>query len=148
MGWLSFAFALAAGAFISAQVGSNSQLKKSLEATMPAVIVNYLVGLVCITLYSIARRAPVMAAAAKASDVPWWGWMGGVFGAVYGVAAVILASQMGAATLTALVITGQLVSSVVLDHYGWMGFEVHPASFWRVMGCVLMIAGLGLIAKF
>jgi transporter family-2 protein len=147
MGWLSFAFALAAGALIAVQAGSNSQLKKSLGVPMPAVIVNYLVGLTCIVLYSLARRAP-LAVFSRAGAAPWWGWMGGLFGAVYGVAAVILASQMGAATLTALVVTGQLVCSVVLDHFGWVGFEVHPASIWRVTGCVLMVIGLFLIAKF
>lgn len=147
MGWLSFMFALAAGAFIAVQAGSNSQLKKSLGVPMPAVIVNYLVGLTCILLYSLAKREP-LAVFSKAGAAPWWGWMGGLFGAVYGVAAVILASQMGAATLTALVVTGQLVCSVALDHFGWMGFDVHPATVWRMVGCGLMIAGLVLIAKF
>ena len=147
MGWLSFVFALAAGAFIAVQAGSNSQLKKSIGVPMPAVIVNYLVGLTCIVLYTLARRAHV-AVFSKAGTVPWWGWMGGMFGALYGVAAVILASQMGAATLTLLVVTGQLACSVMLDHFGWMGFEVHAASPSRLVGCVLMIAGLGLIAKF
>jgi transporter family-2 protein len=147
MGGLSFAFAMAAGALIALQAGSNSQLKKSLGVPMPAVIVNYLAGLTCIVLYSLARRVP-LAVFARAGAAPWWGWLGGLCGAVYGVAAVILASKMGAATLTALVVAGQLVCSVALDHFGWMGFDVHPAGVWRVIGCVLMIVGLVLIAKF
>jgi transporter family-2 protein len=147
MGWLSFVFALATGAFIAVQAGSNSQLKKSLGVPMPAVIINYLVGLTSIALYTLAKSAP-LPAFSTAMTVPWWGWIGGVFGAVYGVAAVILASQMGAATLTALVVTGQLTCSVMLDHFGWMGFEAHPAGVWRTVGCVLMVIGLALIAKF
>lgn len=71
-----------------------------------------------------------------------------MFGAVYGLTAILLASQMGAATLTALVVTGQLVCAVTLDHFGWLGFDVHPASLWRLAGCVLMVLGLVLIAKF
>jgi len=55
---------------------------------------------------------------------------------------------MGAATLTALVVTGQLVCAVILDHFGWIGFEVHPAGWGRVLGCILMIAGLAFISKF
>ncbi len=61
--------------------------------------------------------------------VPWWAWFGGLFGAFYGVAAVLLAKQMGAATLMSLVVAGQLVCSVVLDR-------------------VLMLAGMALMAKF
>jgi len=84
----------------------------------------------------------------KAVQAPWWAWIGGLFGAVYGVAAVILARPLGAATLTALVVTGQLVGSVTLDHFGWVGFEMHPASWGRLAGCALMIVGLVLVAKF
>jgi bacterial/archaeal transporter family-2 protein len=74
--------------------------------------------------------------------------LGGLFGVLYGLAAVMLGSQMGAATLMALVVTGQLVCSVVLDHFGWIGFDPHPAGVWRIMGCILMVAGLALIARF
>jgi len=74
MGWLSFAFALAAGAFIAVQAGSNSQLKKSLGVPMPAVILNYLVGLTCIGLYTQPPRQrkspPLPCFASKTTNTP------------------------------------------------------------------------------
>jgi transporter family-2 protein len=147
MSWLSFVIAFVAGAFITIQAGTNSQLKKSLGVPMPAMIVNYLLGVTSIVLYMLVKREP-LPAMAKAGEAPWWSWTGGLFGAAYGVTAVLLASQMGASTLTALVVTGQLVCSVIVDHFGWVGFEVHPASTWRIIGCMLMVAGLVLIARF
>ena len=39
-----------------------------------------------------------------------------------------------------------VVASIVLDNYGWVGFEVHPASLWRVLGAALMIVGVGMVA--
>jgi bacterial/archaeal transporter family-2 protein len=63
------------------------------------------------------------------------------------LAAILLASQMGAATLTALVVTGQLICSVILDHFGWLSSDAHPASVGRIAGCALMMIGLALIAK-
>jgi transporter family-2 protein len=54
----------------------------------------------------------------------------------------------GRATLTALVVTGPLVCSVVLDHYGWVGFTEHAAGIDRILGCLLMMAGFFLIARF
>jgi len=48
----------------------------------------------------------------------------------------------------ALVVAGQPVCSVVLDHYGWLGFDVRAASFGRIAGCILMLAGMSLIAMF
>src|SRR4051794_8160096 len=116
MGWIAFAFALLAGALITGQTGSNSQLKKSLGQPLPALIVNYIVGITVILAYALLRRVSVPTSG-QAGETPWWGWVGGLFGAVYGLAAILLASQMGAATLTALVVTGQLVCAVVLDHF-------------------------------
>ena len=61
---------------------------------------------------------------------------------------MLLARELGAATLTALVVTGQLLCSVVLDHFGWVGFTEHAASIGRIVGCLLMVAGFFLIARF
>jgi Putative inner membrane exporter, YdcZ len=61
---------------------------------------------------------------------------GGVLGILYGLAVVFLASHMGAATLIATVITGQLVFSMVADHFGSVGFYLHRASPCRIVGCV------------
>jgi transporter family-2 protein len=47
-----------------------------------------------------------------------------------------------------LVVTGQLVCSVVLDHFGWVGFTEHAAGIGRILGCLLMMAGFFLIARF
>jgi len=147
MNWASWLFASLAGALITVQAGSNSQLKKSLGEPMPAVMINYVIGFCVVAAYSAVRHAP-MVSLDKAGQVPWWAWSGGMLGSVYGVAAVLLASKLGAAPLTALVVTGQLICSVLLDHFGWVGFEAHPAGWGRIAGCALMLAGLTLIAKF
>jgi bacterial/archaeal transporter family-2 protein len=147
MGWLAYIFAFVAGALISLQTGSNSQLKKSLGQPLSALIINYMAGITLTILATAARRVP-LPSVQQIADVPWWGWIGGFFGAFYGFAAILLASRLGAATVTALVITGQLICAVVLDHFGWMGFAGHPASLARIAGCVLMIAGLTLISLF
>jgi transporter family-2 protein len=52
------------------------------------------------------------------------------------------------ATLTALVVTGQLICSIVLAHFGWVGFAEHAEGMGRVVGCLLMVAGFFLIARF
>jgi transporter family-2 protein len=147
MKWLAFGFAFVAGAFISIQAGSNTALKKVFGDPMPAIVVNYLLGLTCVLVYSLGTKVSIPTLQ-QATHAPWWSWLGGLFGVLYGLAAVMLGSQVGAATLMALVVTGQLVCSVILDHFGWIGFDPHPAGVWRIVGCFLMVAGLALIATF
>src|SRR4051794_28139854 len=145
--WLAWGFALLAGALITVQAGGDSQLQQSLDAPMPALLVNYLLGFGTVLVYALAARVP-WPALGRMTGAPWWAWVGGLAGAVYGVAAILLASSLGAATLMALVVTGQLLCSVLLDHFGWVSFEVHPAGWGRITGCVLMAAGFALIARF
>ena len=147
MNWMTLFFALAAGAVVSVQAGSNAQLKQSLGSPILALVVNYVLGFTGIGAAALIARShsPTIDAMAR---TPWWAWVGGLLGLLYGLAVVLLAHKMGAATLIATLVTGQLICSVILDHFGWMGFELHRASFLRIGGCALMIAGLTLIAKF
>jgi transporter family-2 protein len=46
------------------------------------------------------------------------------------------------------VVTGQLICSVVLDHFGLLGFELHAVNAGRAVGCLLLLAGFALIWKF
>jgi bacterial/archaeal transporter family-2 protein len=95
--WLAWGFALLAGALITVQAGANSQLKQSFEAPVPALIVNYLLGFGAVLAYAMARVS--WPALGKVAGAPWWAWLGGLAGAVYGVAAILLANRLGAATL-------------------------------------------------
>jgi transporter family-2 protein len=55
---------------------------------------------------------------------------------------------IGAASFLGIIVTVGVTASIVLDNYGWVGFAVHPASLWRILGTVLMIAGVALVALF
>jgi transporter family-2 protein len=114
---------------------------------LPAVILSSALGVVLLLGAAVAARVPAPSLQ-KIAGAPWSAWVGGVLGAAYAVAVVLLARQLGAATLTALVVTGQLVCSVLLDHFGLIGFEVHPAAVGRILGCLLLFAGLLLIWRF
>ena len=147
MNWLLFAVAFAIGGFVTLQTGSNTRLKETLGEPLIALILSSCLGVAAlISIAMMARRPwPSVEQLAAAS---WWAWLGGLLGAAYAVVVVLLAKPLGAAPLTAALVTGQLVCSVVLDHFGWVGFEPHAASPLRLVGCGLMIVGFVLIARF
>jgi transporter family-2 protein len=139
--------ALIAGALITVQTGSNARLKDALGHPLPAVVLSSLVGIVLLAA-AIAITRTSVPSLDRLAGAPWTAWLGGVLGAAYAVTVVVLARELGAATLTALVVTGQLVCSVALDHFGLLGFELHPAGVGRLLGCALLLAGTALIWKF
>ena len=147
LSWLFFAAALLVGALITVQTGSNARLKEAFGGALPAVIVSSSLGVIMLIAVTLVARTPWPSLPSVAA-APWWGWLGGLLGAVYAVTTVLLARELGAAPLTALIVTGQLVCSVVLDHFGWLGFSEHAAGLGRIVGCLLMVAGFFLIARF
>jgi transporter family-2 protein len=61
---------------------------------------------------------------------------------MYLTATIVLAPLLGAATMIGLIITGQMLAAIALDHFGLVGFPIHPLSLWRVIGVVLLVAGV------
>jgi transporter family-2 protein len=141
------AMTLLAGALITLQTGSNARLKEAFGHAVPAIVVSSLIGIVALGAVMAVMRTPPPPIA-KAIAAPWSAWMGGLLGAVYAVTVVVVARELGASTMTALVLTGQLICSVILDHFGLLGFEVHEAGLGRVAGCLLLLGGLFMIWKF
>lgn len=141
-------FALICGAVLTTQVGSNNLLGKSIDNSYIPATANMVTGLVfTVLLLLIVHKA--LPSAAQLRAAPWWTWLaGGFLGTAYLTGNILLAPRLGAGALVGLVVTGQLLFAVAADNYGWLGFEQHGATLWRGLGCLLMIGGVALIAKF
>ena len=138
--------ALIVGALTPVQVGINAALKASLDNPLAAGLTNFIVGGLAILLVALLTRSGVPALAAAAS-VPAWGWLGGLIGATFVVATLSLGPKLGAATLFVLVIAGQMLASMALDHFGLIGFPVRPINLPRIAGAMLLVAGVVLIVR-
>jgi transporter family-2 protein len=82
------------------------------------------------------------------AELPWWAVIGGLVGAVQVYAGLTLVNKVGAGPFVGFTVTAALITSLVIDHYGWFRMQSHPLNVGRVVGGVLLVAGIGLIAKF
>ena len=146
---MPYLLALVAGVLNMLQSGSNATLHQKLDSgpVVPALVV-YLTGML-----AVLAAAPFIGRSAEGvmgrlGEVPWWGWIGGAMGAFYVVVTLTQAKAMGAGAFTAVTLTAAVVTSLLLEHYGLMGFELRPLTALRVLGGVLMVAGVGLVARF
>jgi transporter family-2 protein len=72
-------------------------------------------------------------------------WTGGIFGAIYIAISILLVPRLGAATVIALLVAGQMTGSLVFDHFGLFGLPVHPITAPRAIGAVLLLLGAILV---
>ena len=140
------ALAVIIGAGLSVQVGLNAQLRHDLGEPFLAALGNFLIGTLALVLVALAVRATVPTPAVLRA-VPATHWMGGLLGATYVAVSIFLGPRLGSATLLALIVCGQLLMSLALDHYGLVGFSEHPLNAWRVVGGALLIAGVVMVVR-
>ena len=136
--------ALTAGAFLPLQAGINAQLRLYTGSPVIAAFISFVVGTAVLLVIALALRIEWPAAAAFAR-APWWVWIGGALGAFFVFLAIVLAESLGAAVLVSFIIAGQMLASILLDHYGWAGFSRHPINPTRILGALLLLSGVLLI---
>jgi transporter family-2 protein len=136
---------VAAGCLVGMQAPINARLGKTVGSIQAATF-SFLVG----TVVLVAIAAFVNGGLGELANVgraPWWALVGGLLGAVYVTVALIAVRTLGASGLTAVVITGQLAISVVIDRFGLLGLAKQQIDVSRVVGLVLLVAGVVLVVR-
>ena len=144
--WYLYGVALLAGIASAIEPGQNASLAKAGGDPIFAGLVCCGIGVLVFAGLLLATGRPAWPA--QAAQAPWWAWAGGCLGTVVVLAQLTVSRRIGAAPFLATVVTAGVATSILLDHLGLVGFEVHRASLWRVLGAVLMIAGVTLVAVF
>ena len=141
--------AVAAGATAPTQAGINAQLQGSWAQTpVFASLVSFLVGTATLALYVAATRTPLPALGAM-GQASWWQWTGGMLGGVFRDHDGAVGLQAGGRRRCFRCWwAGQLAASLVIEHYGLLGYQVHPVNWQRLLGAALVVAGVVLVRRF
>lgn len=138
--------ALLSGAFLPIQAGFNTRLGRAIESPVYAAFISFVVGMAVVAIYLMISRQHVSFAGAPSA--PAYAWLGGLLGAFYVTAIILAFPQIGPALTFGLVITGQMIISVLMDHFNVLVTQPHPINAWRIAGVALVIAGVIIIRKF
>ena len=141
--WLAMLAIVAIGAVLPLQGLVNARLATALHGPVMAAFVSFLVGSVVLGTWLLASRTPW--GAAPDARFPAWLWIGGVLGALYVAVFTLLIPRVGAAAAICLAVFGQVLASLLLDHYGVLQAQ-RPADWSRITGAVLVLLGVLLVA--
>lgn len=137
---------LLGGASLVVQASLIAGLRVRLDSVAWAGLVSYLGGTLAMFIaVLVARIAPP--SLQRASSIPLQWWIGGFFGAAYLAVAIVLLPRVGAATVVALVVAGQLGCSLLFDRFAVLGVPYHPLTPGRALGAVLLVVGVALIRR-
>jgi transporter family-2 protein len=144
-GLLLLLFAVVAGSFLPLQAGVNARLAHFVGGPVRASMISFIVGAAALFIVVVLFYRST---GNRAGDAPWWAWIGGLLGAFYVTATVVVPVRLGAAAFFGILVAAQLVTSVLVDQFGWLNFPKHEASPMRLVGVGLLIAGALLVRLF
>jgi transporter family-2 protein len=139
--------AIAAGMMMPTQAAINNKLAESTQSPILAALVSFIVGSVGLLIYAAATGVPLGNLAAV-KNAPPIAWIGGLLGAFFVASAVVLVPRIGVALTFSLIVAGQMLVTLVIDHFGFLDVPVRPISLVRVFGVTLITIGVILIRKF
>jgi transporter family-2 protein len=138
--------AIGAGGSFVMQSALNAQLRTVLGSPVRASFVSYLGGTLTMVLVALVTRES-WAYVSDFARGSWWLWTGGFFGAIYVIVSIVLLPRLGAATVFACIVTGQMIASLLFDQYGLFGLTQRSIDATRVVGALLLVAGVVLIRR-
>lgn len=146
--WYLYGLAVLAGIANAVQPGPNATLAKTLSQPFAAGLVVVSVSATTLLITGLVTGRLQLPSYEQAAQVPWWAWLGGTLGALLILSQLFVAREIGAAAFLGILVTAGVITSILLDHFGWAGFQEHPASLWRILGGVMMIGRVLLVASF
>ncbi len=140
MRYLLLALVTISGATIPIQIAANKRLFEAVKS--PALAVALVLTLGAILAWIISFTVPpARGELSGAAEAPWWAWVPAVLIVFAIVIQIINAKQESAGPLLALIVAGQLVAALLIDHFGALGMEREPIRWWKIVGVIAMAGG-------
>ena len=79
--------------------------------------------------------------------LPWYMLGAGFFGLILYLTINITLPRLGGTMMITLIIVGQLLVGVLIDHFGWLNVNIRPIDATRAIGVVVLLIGGYLIAR-
>jgi bacterial/archaeal transporter family-2 protein len=138
--------ALALGAVLPMQAAINARLAKAAGSSIMAAFVSFAVGTMALMAFLIISGQFKFGFLSAPS--PWWIWTGGLLGTFFVAGIVVLLPKLGVVLSFSLVLAGQMFIAILFDQFGWLGVAVKEISAGKIIGAILLIAGVVLIRKY
>jgi bacterial/archaeal transporter family-2 protein len=135
--------AIAGGMLAGTQAPINGELGRKI-GSLEAALMSFFIGTILLTLLALFFGKGQLL---HLFSVPKWNLFGGFLGAIFVFTIIICVPKLGVATTIFAAIIGQIVISMVIDHFGFFGISRLPINYFRIIGVTLMLTSLFFMYK-
>ena len=139
--------ALASGGLIAVQAAANAAFSRTIQGNVPFVATTLFFVALVAGVIALASSGQGLPSAGQLAAAPWWSYTGGLIVAFYVFTITFLAPRIGVGNAIALIVAGQILAALAIDHFGLMRSLVFELNWTRAAGAALMIVGVFLALK-
>ena len=136
---------LAMGLLVPLQTAANSRLRQVVGPAYVSTLVSFSISTLALLLVSLVAGIPFVPTNEMLAEAPWWSWFCGLVAVVTITIAIHLFKEIGQLQAIIIPLFSQLIFSLMIDHFGWFGSQVIPLNSQRIIGSLLLIAGVTLV---
>ncbi len=135
-----YLLAMTIGVLVAFQAGLNAELARHIHSNSWAAVISFAVGLLVLLFYTVISQQPL--SLKKLETVPSFLFIGGALGAMFVLSVVILFPKIGAVNIVIFTVMGQMLCSLVIDHYGWLGAPISAINWQKIAALLLMVVAV------
>ncbi len=133
------------GLLVPFQTAANSRLRGVVGPAYVSTLVSFSVSTLALLLVSLLTGNPLIPTSQMLAEAPWWSWFAGLVAVVTITIAIHLFKEIGPLQAVIIPMFSQLIFSLMIDHFGWFGAKVIPLDAKRIIGSLLLVAGVTLV---
>lgn len=146
MKYIFYFLPLIAGIAMTTQAAVNAQLKAAIQSPLMAAFISFIIGTFVLGLAVVFSKEP-LPSIRQVIQIDAYKYSGGLLGATFVTIIILSVQKIGSTNMFALIITGQLIASIVYEHFGLLGFKISSIQPYKLLGFLLLVIGAILINK-
>lgn len=127
------------------QTAINGHLGESIHSPIQATFISFVIGTLTLLILTLIKDRSLGIYQGLTSGQPWWVWTSGLFGSLFILGNTFLSPKIGTGLTVSIVLFGQIAGSLLIEKFGWLDAQQKPISFVKMIGLVVMLAGVVLI---
>lgn len=146
--WLIIGFIFGFGPPIQTTI--NSSLGQQLQSPVMAALVSFTIGTILLFILTLIFNRSFKIASYNPTQgklKPLY-FIGGTLGVIFVTTNIILMPHLGAAVTTIIVMLGQMIMGIIIDHFGLFGTPTNKVTLRKIIGIIAIMLGIVLLRFF
>ena len=126
---------------------ANGHLGKTLGSPVTATLVAFIIASVT-SLAVLLSTKTALPTSIQIANTHWWMWIGGLIVTMNILTFTFIPGKIGIGNTIIFFVAGQLVASMIIEHFGLLNVARHSINLPRLAGVVMLLSGVYLMKKF